>query len=140
MVLTGLVACDGGDDTPYVHGWPGDVVGPNEGVGWIDFTYPDDPSLIITEEFVEMGGTTFIPSTAACPGGLGPDYQVTWYNAANGQGGRTLYGLNCLVYVFAWWEVPLGMIPLEVGPNAITLTASDGLGNVGRYTRTFTRN
>ena len=138
--LAGLLGACGDSSTPADPGWPGYIEGPNEGLGWLGFTYPYGPIIETTDPFVEMGGTTFIPAVAACPGGLGPDYQVSWYNDANGLGGPTDFGLNCLVLVYAWWEVPLGLIPLEPGANTITITSDDGLGNIGRASMTVIRN
>lgn len=120
---------------------PGYIEGPNEGVGWVGFSYPYGP-VETNELSVEMGGMTFIPAAAACPdwrGDLGNSYRVTWYNDANGSSWEAQFGLNCVTIVFAWWEVPAGMILLEPGENHITITSSDGLGNVGRATMTVIR-
>lgn len=119
--------------------WYGYTEGPNSGIGWIGFTYPFGP-YETTDNSVAMGGTTFIPITAACPGGLGPGYTITWFNDATGESGPALFGLNCLVFVYAWWEAPAGMITLDPGENHITVTSSDGLGNIGRATITINRN
>ncbi len=136
-----LSAC--GDAPPQADpGWPGYTEGPNEGRGWVGFTYPYGPVVETTDPSIAMGGSTFIPAAATCPGwegDLGPDYRVTWYNAANGLSGGTNFGLNCLTIVFAWWEAPPGMIPLQPGENIITITASDGLGNIGRASMTVFR-
>jgi len=137
-----LVAC--GDDGPAASpGWPGYIEGPNEGIGWIGITYPYGPIIETSDPSIAMGGTTFIPDAATCPawvGDLGPDYQVVWFNAANSLGGATDFGLNCVTIVYAWWEAPYGLIPLEIGENVITITASDVLGNVGRASMTVIRN
>lgn len=134
-----IISACGGGGAEGDPNWPGYVEGPNEGSGWIGFTNPFGP-YETTDDSVAMNGTTFIPVTAACPGGLGPGYTVTWFNDATGESGPALFGLNCLVFVFAWWEAPQGMIMLDPGINNITLTSSDGLGNIGRATITIIRN
>lgn len=133
-------ACGSGATDGADPNWPGYGAGPNEGSGWIGFTYPYGP-YETTDDSVAMGGTTFIPDGAQCPDNLGAlGYQVTWFNDATGESGPALYGLNCLVLVFAWWETPAGMILLDPGVNHITLTSSDGSGNIGRATITLVRN
>lgn len=132
--------CSDGAPDPADPNWPGYLAGPNEGSGWISFTYPYGP-YETTDNSVAMGGTTFIPIGAQCPDNLvALGYTVTWFNDATGESGPALFGLNCLVFVFAWWEAPLGMIMLGPGENRITLTSSDGTGNIGRATLTVVRN
>ena len=139
-LLLGSACSSDSPDPPPVN--PGYVEGPNQGSGWVGITYPFGP-VETSAASIEMGGMTFIPAAATCPhatGDLGNSYLVTWYNDANGRSGQTQFGLNCLTIVFAWWQAPLGMVLLEPGENHVTITSSDGLGNVGRATMTITRN
>jgi len=140
MSLTlSLGSCSGGGGE---EGRPS-TEGPNVGSGWIGITNPSPYGVFDTElHSVDLNGTSFVSPGATCPAGigdLGSGYQVTWYNAANSTSGEARAGLNCLVIVFAWWEVDFGVIPLEIGQNRITVTATDSAGNVGRDSITITR-
>jgi len=134
-----LLGC--GDDPE--QGYVDTTQGPNVGIGWVDISIPTSAASYDTElASVELSGGSFISPTASCPtgrGDLGPGYKVTWSNAANGSSGQARAGLNCLVIVFAWWKVDSGVIRLEIGPNRITVAATDSAGNVGRDTITITR-
>jgi len=128
-----LFGCGGGGGGGGESGTPAEA---DVGIGWIEFTVPDPNGTTYTTDLlsVKLAGTTFIDPDARCPGGLGAGYGVSWHNEANGRGGAAQAGLNCLTYVFAWWTVDEGVIPLEIGDNRIRVTATDAHGNIGRNT------
>jgi hypothetical protein len=77
---------------------------------------------------VEIGGGSYIPSTAECTswiGDIGPGYTVSWHNSANGRSGNAHVQLNCLTIVFVFWNIL--SLPLEPGANEITVRV------VGQY-------
>jgi hypothetical protein len=87
-----------------------------------------------------LSGGSFVPAGASCSsiwGTLPPGYHVTYYNAANGISGSAGVRLACLLLVNLFWET--GPIPLVLGDNAITVTATDSAGNTASRTIVVTR-
>ena len=134
--LSAVLACGGGGGS--------DGQNPNQGSGWVEITR--DPAMYRTEQaWVSLGGSSFTPDGSQCTywiwpvqGTLPPGYQVTWSNSANGTNGFASAMFACFLFFYGTsWDTYY--IPLAMGDNPITVTASDGMGNVGRDTVVITR-
>lgn len=130
-----LAGCGGGGG----GGPPPATTGPNEGNGSLSIVNPTSGAYQTDRPTVTLGGNSFIPAGASClpPAPLPPDYQVSWSNNSTGATGNATRGLNCILFVFVFWDAT--SIPLAMGANSITVTAVDGAGNVGRDTIVVTR-
>jgi hypothetical protein len=120
-------------------GVPPSTTGPNEGNGFLSIVNPTSGTYQTDRPTVTLSGNAFTPVGANClpPTPLPASYQVTWSNSSTGATGNGSRGLNCILFVFVFWDAT--NIPLAMGANSITVTASDGAGNVGRDTITVTR-
>lgn len=102
---------------------------------------PTDAATYQTESTtVSLSGGAFVPKGAICDaiwGTLPPGYQITYYNAANGDSGFAHPRLGCLILVSLIWDT--WPIPLVLGSNPITVTATDGAGNTASRTIVVTR-
>lgn len=132
-----LTACGG--DKEGEEAFLGFVSGPDVGSGWASIDEPvgapPNGRVETDADSLSMEGHAFVPPTASCDtldGSMGTNYGVTWSNTANDSSGFAFVRLNCLFIVYIHWATPRLAIPLEVGDNPITITAHDGLGNVGR--------
>jgi hypothetical protein len=135
LLAFALKGCGGGDDAPF----PPSTMGPNEGNGSLSIVNPASGAYQSDQLAVTLSGNSFTPASADClpPTPLPASYQVTWSNNSTGTSGNASRGLNCIAVVFVSWNA--ANIPLALGANSITLTASDGAGNVGRDTIVVTR-
>jgi len=89
---------------------------------------------------VSLAGGAFAPAGGSCPAIVGvmpSGYAVTWSNAATGATGNASFYLNCLLKVYVVWKAPL--VPLAMGGNSITVTATDASGHTGQNTIVVTR-
>lgn len=89
---------------------------------------------------VSLSGDSFIPDGAACPGFTGtlpPGYQVSAYNSTNATSRNASLFLGCVIIVQLHWDT--APIPLELGSNTITVTATDSAGKTGQATIIVTR-
>lgn len=133
-ILIGLMlaSCGGG-------GGDGDEPPPPTYSLWI--VSPTNSATYKTEnDTVSLSGGSFVPDGASCTsiwGTMPPGYRVTVYNAANGVSGSAGVRLACLLLVNVFWET--GPIPLVLGDNAITVTATDSVGNTASSTIVVTR-
>lgn len=125
-----LVNCGGGgggDDTPAVSPY------------YVDITIPDWSDKYQTDQrTISLGGSSFVPDGSSCSTGssLAKGYSVSCQNSS-GTCSYINVDLNCLVKVFVSWET--GPIPLLIGDNKITITATDALGHSGQDSITVTR-
>lgn len=116
--LVGLSACGAGDEDQ-----------PSEIPGLITIESPRDGSLTCQETIAVSGSRS-----ATAP-------SVTWSNSAGGSGSATLTGDECF---FAGFRFPCNTgfnmsVPLAVGTNTITVTATNPDGDFGRDTITLKR-
>jgi hypothetical protein len=118
-LLVGLSACGGG----------GDEDRPSEIPGLITIESPGDsgPTCAAT---VTVSGSRSATATS-----------VTWSNSAGGSGTAQLTGEECSI---AGFRLPCNTafhmsVPLAVGANTITVTATNPGGDFGRDTITLTR-
>lgn len=116
---------------------PPSTQGPDSGRGSLLITTPDTHQYQTNLSSIKLSGQAFVPDEVSCghffeP--VPPSYKVTWTNFANGASGTAEAKVNCLVFVFTYWEAT--NIPLSPGENKITVTADDSLGNIGRDTIT----
>jgi hypothetical protein len=121
-------------------GVPPGSSGPNQGNGHLSIVNPTSGNYQTDRPTVTLSGNAFIPAGAGCtvpPTPFPAGYQVTWSNNSTGSAGNGARGLNCFLFVFVFWDAV--NIPLAMGANSITVTASDGAGNVGRDTIVVTR-
>ncbi len=127
-----LASCGGGGDG-------GDAPPPPTYSLWI--ASPTDAGTYQTEDTtVSLSGSSFVPTGASCTGIVGTlpaGYQVTAYNAANGVSAYTTFYLGCLLQVNVIWHT--APIPLVLGSNTITVTATDSSGNTAHDTIVVTR-
>jgi N-acetylneuraminic acid mutarotase len=103
---------------------------------------PSDSGAYETDQpTITLEGSSFVPIGASCTGIIGtmpPGYDVTLSNSATStSGGYAGFYLGCLLQVHVIWTA--GPIPLAIGANAITVTATDAEGNIGRGTIVVTR-
>lgn len=119
--------------------------------GWLKINGSSD--RVTTDATISASGSSFVPAGSSCqaagpfaPPGcmciLGPDARIDWINNTEGSSGTgemilpaASGGLCGPSYV--WWRVL--DIPLVLGSNVITITASDGRTN-GSGTLNVTRN
>ena len=118
-LLVGLSACGGG----------GDEDRPSEIPGLITIESPRDSGPTCQETITVSGSRS-----ATAP-------SVTWSNSAGGSGTAALTGEECF---FAGFRLPCNTgfntsVPLAVGTNTITVTATNPSGDFGRDTITLTR-
>ena len=116
--LVGLSACGGGGEDE-----------PREIPGLITIESPSDGDRTCQETIAVSGSRS-----ATAP-------SVTWSNSAGGSGTATLTGEECFI---AGFRLPCNTgfnmsVPLAVGTNTITVTATNPDGNFGRDTITLTR-
>jgi len=137
LLLLLLAGCGGDDSEPVA--WDGYLPGPDVGSGWVAIYEPwgafPDGRVVTSADSLLVEGHSFVSPTASCPaltGDLGAGYAVTWSNAGNGSSGVAHAELNCFLWVFAWWRIDDGIIPLAPGDNPVTVTAVDAEGNIGR--------
>lgn len=123
-------ACGGGGD---------DVVPTPVNTLWI--VSPTNSDSYQTESTsVSLSGGAFVPVGANCTGIVGTmpsGYQVVWSNTANGTSGDANFYLGCLLQVNVIWDT--WPIPLALGSNPITVTASDSSGHTASDTIVVTR-
>lgn len=128
-----LASCGGGG------GGGGDEPEPSSHPVWI--VSPTSASAYQTENAsVSLSGGAFVPAGASCTslvGTMPAGYQVSTYNAANGASAYTSFYLGCLLQVNVVWHT--APIPLAMGANTITVTATDAAGNTGQDTIVVTR-
>jgi hypothetical protein len=93
---------------------------------------------------VTLGGSSFGPAGTACPtlagdGVLPGGYRITWSNNSTGATGSGSARIICVAgfYGDAGWSAK--DIPLALGENSITVTASDGVGHSAQDTIVVTR-
>jgi N-acetylneuraminic acid mutarotase len=124
-----VVSCGGGGGSSE----------PTSSLVWI--TSPTSIGTYQTEDTtVRLGGGSFIPADATCPQGRGtlpPEYLVSAYNSANAVYVNVTPHLTCWGLVILGWDSK--PIPLVLGSNTITVTATDGTGKTGRETIIVTR-
>jgi len=136
LILLALTGCGGGGG-----GQPGSPEGPNVGTGSLQIFNPTDSGAYQTNQpTVALGGNSFTPADSSCNAAVGvlpPGYQVSWSNNSTGATGNASSNLNCLLMVFTHWDID--SVPLAMGANSITVTATDGAGNIGRDTIVVTR-
>lgn len=128
-----LTSCGGGG------GDEGDVTPPT--IYSLRIDTPTDTGIYQTENTtVSLSGSSFVPTGASCTGIVGTmpaGYQVNAYNAANGVSAYTTFYLGCLLQVHVIWRT--APIPLVLGSNTITVTATDSSGNTAHGTIVVTR-
>jgi N-acetylneuraminic acid mutarotase len=143
--LLGLCACGGGggDEGPS----PSTPPNPNVGRGSLSIEAPTENPTYTTESAeLSLSGAAFIsPTSFRCCSGSATDtgVEVGWSNAAGGGGAAsqsvrycTFLGFGPLHLCDHTWSA---WIPLVVGANVVTVTATDPSGNIGRDTITVTR-
>jgi|SRR5688572_8464573 hypothetical protein len=118
-LLVGVSACGGG----------GDEDRPSEIPGLITIESPTNSGQICAET-VTVSGSRSATATS-----------VTWSNSAGGSGAAQLTGEECFI---AGFKLPCNTrfnmsVPLAVGANTITATATNPGGDFGRDTITLTR-
>ncbi len=127
-----LAACGGGG---------GDDSAPPPAGSSLWISSPSNTGTYQTDsERVSLSGGSFVPDGANCTGIVGTipaGYQVVWFNAANGTSGNASFYLGCLLQVNVIWSAP--QIPLELGSNSITVTATDSNGTTAHDTIVVTR-
>jgi hypothetical protein len=118
-LLVGLGACGGGGDEDQ----------PREIPGLVTIESPGDSRPTCAETVTVSGSRS-----ATAP-------SVTWSNSAGGSGTAALTGEECFI---AGFRLPCNTgfnmsVPLAVGTNTITVTATNPGGDFGRDTITLTR-
>lgn len=106
------------------------------GGGWVTITMPTtEPSFVDDCNEAYLFGEAFIsPDWFAVGDTVATGVTVTWYNAGTGSGGQAAQRAS-ICYLFGtptpcnhvWWAT----IPLVVGSNEITVTATDPDGRIG---------
>jgi hypothetical protein len=87
-----------------------------------------------TRSSVGLSGDGFIsPEKANCSDNLPQKLSISWRNAANGSSGVGRSTAGCLSIIVlrtlvSSWTISQNSIPLELGANKITVTASDSQG------------
>ena len=118
IALAGLSACGGGG------GVAPQTVTPTDGVWIVNPTVAD--TFDTTEDKLQLTGGSFVPAGSACPTTLAAGYSVAWTNVNTGGSGQAIISLGCLLQVNVLWQT--FPIPLAMGLNTITVTATDALG------------
>lgn len=137
VVLLLLAACGGGDS-----GGGGPAPDPNRvGAGWITISGPSTTDLATAL----VSGEAFVsPTWWSCCTGEASDtgVTVTWSNATTGTSGAASqtprYGWFFQYYLLSrqGWSAS---IPVALGSNVVTATATDPSGNLGRASVTVIR-
>lgn len=131
--MSSLFACGGGGG-----GGGGDTPPESSEVRIVS---PTDSSTYQTDNpSISLSGASFVPTGASCTGIVGSmpgGYQVTWHNSTNGVTGGASFYLGCLLQVNVIWTT--SPIPLNLGVNTITVTATDSTGHTGSDTLQVTR-
>lgn len=132
LVLSILSACGGGGDDgdnaelPTYSLW---IVSPS-----------NTGSYQTQATSVALDGGSFVPAGAVCTAihsDVPPGYQVTVQNAANGASAYTTFYLGCLLQVNVIWTT--APVPLALGSNTITVTATDNAGHAASDSINVTR-
>ncbi len=127
VVLAGCGGGGGGGATPVTYSlW---IASPSS-----SGTYQTDNPT------VNLGGGSFVPQGALCTGIVGTmpgGYQVNWSNSTTGASGSGSFYLGCFLQVNVIWSAY--SIPLVVGDNTITVTATDSAGNIANDTILLSR-
>jgi hypothetical protein len=127
--LASLAACGGGGGDA-LPAWSG-----------VTIEVPTEDDAFLTHQpQLPLSGRAFVPVGSNCNatvGTIAPGYRVRWRNAANGAGGDARMQLNCLLQASLTWDVPV--VPLVVGSNVITVTATAGDGQAGSDSVAVTR-
>lgn len=115
--------------------------GPNSGIGSLVITQPPLSGSLgplgTSQTSIHFSGFAFTPAASSCAApNLPPSYSITWTDSSSGQAGAAGFYLSCFIDLFLAWEID---VPLALGLNSITVTASDGAGNVGRATISVNR-
>ncbi len=147
-----LSACGGGgDDAPNVGSVGIDVACPSADVHCILFS--DDPPYTTDHDTIIVAGGAFISPTsnASCSETFGAadtaatisltGVTVSWVNETTGTGGPASQRASSFRFIFIVtcrhrWQAS---VPLAIGDNLFTVTASDSAGNVGQASITITR-
>lgn len=106
---------------------------------YVDITIPEWSDKYKTDQpTISLGGSSFVPDGSTCSSGsvLAKGYSVTCLNSS-GYCSYINVELNCIAKVFVSWET--GPIPLLIGDNKITITATDAQGHTGQDSITVTR-
>ena len=148
-----LSACSSGGDgaAPNVGSVDIDVACPSADVHCIDFS--DDPPYTTDHDTINVGGGAFISPTSnvSCSETFGAadtaatisltGVTVSWVNETTGTGGPASQSASSSRFIFIVtcrhrWRAS---VPLAMGDNLFTVTASDSAGNVGQASITITR-
>ncbi|MBI3529191.1 MAG: Ig-like domain-containing protein [Betaproteobacteria bacterium] len=137
-LLLMLCACGGGGGGTDASTPPND---PNRvGAGWVTITGSDaGPSKLTNSPTVSLSGDAFIsPKFFVCCTGSATDTGVTvsWANATTGGSGAATQAPQYCFFLGYYlcghtWQATIDLV---VGNNAITITATDPGGNLGRAT------
>jgi len=125
-LIASLAACGGGGSDPPEEVWSG-----------VTIETPTEAASFTTDQpAIDLAGRSFVPTGSVCNaivGTIAEGYRVRWRNAASASEQQVdQMQLNCLIAVSLTWEVR--ELPLALGDNAITVTASASDGEVGRDT------
>ena len=137
--------CGGGGGGDEDFSQPPSSGGPNEGVGWIRIREPTSSATFTTDQStVVLEGSSFIPVGFFCSPSLfpyyvpvPPGYEVRALNSSTSISLYVSSTFACVlgVPVMTWRT----LAPLANGANSITLTVTDGAGNIGKSTIVITR-
>ncbi len=125
-LLAALGACGGGGGDPPEEVWSG-----------VTIEAPSEAASFTTDQpAIDLAGRSFVPTGSLCNaivGTIAEGYHLRWRNAATGSESQIDHmRLNCLIAVSLTWES--SELPLALGDNAITVTASAADGEAGRDT------
>ncbi len=144
VLATILSACGGGGDGDSSA--PVDPNAPTRvGAGRVEITTPGTSTFTTESVAVNVGGDAFIsPTLFRCCSGSATDtaVSVTWSSSAGGGGAASQSAQYCQFFFGPFflcghtWAVD---VPLVMGANQITITATDGAGNTGTDRVTITR-
>ncbi len=123
-------ACGGGGgEPPPPPPWSG-----------VTIEQPTEADTYVTDQpSVTLEGRAFVPDGSNCNAPIGtiaPGYSVVAYNATTGVSVRASTTLYCLLQVNLGWSV---VMPLALGDNRITVTATAANGRTGSDTIVVTR-
>lgn len=134
-----LAACGGGGGSDGGDG----IEPPGSGnIGWVDIREPIVGSGPYTTEAstIEIAGNAFVsPADTDCVTVQPVQLTLTWRNGSTGQGGSGNISSFCQNTFLGWqwtsnWVIAEGFIDLQLGDNAISITAADNSGNSGTAT------
>jgi hypothetical protein len=120
--------------------WRGGPSSPNNpnsvGADSLHITTPTDTGAFQTDGLgVLLAGYSFTPDGFDCyQQTLPTGYRVTWSNNSTGVTGNATPSLDCFILVGTRWYAG---VPLALGANSITVTATDGVGNIGKDTHAW---